>query len=117
MARQRGFALPSAAEEPPVKIEDAPAVPKLSVRLRVAAHTETAAAIGRAWGPDLEVVDLTEDGFWLKPAGRDLERFAQWMRHRWTGGMGVSRSRGAVQLVPEPGGYVPGGGVAPREEW
>lgn len=110
-----------AEEEQPAAVEDTPEEPapvKLSVKLRMEAHTEIAAAIGRAWGADLEVLDLTADGFWLKPAGRDLERFARWLRQRWAGGFGVSRSRGAVQLVVHPeGGYVPGAGVTPSVEW
>lgn len=111
--------------EPAAALEDTstaspaePAPAKQSYLMRVEQHTAVAAAIKDAWGLELALEDVTAEGFWLRPAPRYLERFAQWMRQRWAGGLGVDRSRGAVQLVVHPeGGYVPGAGAAPAREW
>lgn len=52
------------------------------------------------------------------PVKGDLEAFYQWIRVRWTGGLGDGRSRGFIHLDRRDGGhFVPGAGVRPAVEW
>lgn len=54
----------------------------------------------------------------LYPAeGRSLESFYQWIRMRWSGGLGDGRHKGFIHLDTDGGGFVPGGGVRPAAEW
>jgi uncharacterized protein YcbK (DUF882 family) len=49
---------------------------------------------------------------------RSLESFYQWIRLRWTGGLGDGRNRGFIHLDTRGnGGFVPGAGVRPAAEW
>jgi hypothetical protein len=52
------------------------------------------------------------------PSTRSLEEFYQWIRRRWTGGLGDGRNRGFIHLDTRGGGgFVPGAGVGPCAEW
>lgn len=52
------------------------------------------------------------------PTKGDLDRFYQWIRVRWTGGLGDGRPRGFVHLDTRSGGhFVPGAGARPVAEW
>lgn len=53
------------------------------------------------------------------PVGRSLESFYQWIRVRWSGGLGDGRARGFIHLDTHDGtrGFVPGAGVRPIREW
>ncbi|MGA0099663.1 MAG: glucosaminidase domain-containing protein [Steroidobacteraceae bacterium] len=55
----------------------------------------------------------------LYPVDRSLESFYQWIRGRWTGGLGDGRARGFVHLDlnGKSGAFVPGAGVRPAREW
>ena len=58
------------------------------------------------------------EAFDVYPADRPLEAFYQWIRPRWTGGLGDGRRRGFIHLdTRNGGGFVPGGGVRPYTEW
>ena len=59
------------------------------------------------------------DAFDIYPSGgRSLEAFYQWIRVRWTGGLGDGRHRGFIHLDTRNGGrFVPGAGVRPSVEW
>lgn len=60
----------------------------------------------------------TGEAFDIYPVDRSLEEFYQWIRRRWTGGLGDGRGRGFIHLDRRNGGYfVPGGGVHPSVEW
>lgn len=60
----------------------------------------------------------TGAAFDVYPVGRSLESFYQWIRVRWTGGLGDGRPRGFVHLDTRGGGgFVPGAGVRPAAEW
>lgn len=60
----------------------------------------------------------TGEAFDIYPVDRSLEDFYQWIRRRWTGGLGDGRNRGFVHLDRRNGGhFVPGGGVYPSTEW
>lgn len=61
---------------------------------------------------------VTGEAFDIYPVDRSLESFYQWIRGRWTGGLGDGRSKGFVHLDVAGGGrFVPGGGVRPSREW
>lgn len=52
------------------------------------------------------------------PVTGSIEAFYQWIRRRWTGGLGDGRSRGFIHLDTRGGGgFVPGAGVSPSGEW
>lgn len=58
------------------------------------------------------------EAFDVYPTDRPLQAFYQWIRPRWTGGLGDGRGRGFVHLdTRNGGGFVPGGGVRPYTEW
>jgi GH24 family phage-related lysozyme (muramidase) len=60
----------------------------------------------------------TGEAFDLYPTTRSLESFYQWIRTRWTGGLGDGRNRGFVHLDTRGGGcFVPGSGARPAAEW
>jgi len=60
----------------------------------------------------------TGEAFDIYPVDRSIEEFYQWIRRRWTGGLGDGRGRGFVHLDRRNGGhFVPGGGVYPSVEW
>jgi hypothetical protein len=54
----------------------------------------------------------------IYPVGRSLEEFYQWIRVRWSGGLGDGRHRGFIHLDRRSrGGFVPGAGARPCTEW
>lgn len=54
----------------------------------------------------------------LYPVGRDLQSFYEWVRVRWTGGLGDGRNKGFIHLDRRNGGgFVPGAGARPAAEW
>lgn len=58
------------------------------------------------------------EAFDVYPVDRSLESFYQWIRVRWTGGLGDGRYRGFAHLdTRKGGGFVPGAGVRPVAEW
>jgi hypothetical protein len=58
------------------------------------------------------------EAFDVYPVDRSLESFYQWIRNRWTGGLGDGRNRGFVHLdTRDGGGFVPGAGARPAAEW
>lgn len=58
------------------------------------------------------------EAFDIYPRGRGLEEFYQWIRVRWTGGLGDGRNRGFIHLDTRNGGhFVPGAGARPSVEW
>jgi hypothetical protein len=58
------------------------------------------------------------EAFDVYPTDKPLEAFYQWIRPRWTGGLGDGRHRGFIHLdTRNGGGFVPGGGVRPYTEW
>ena len=61
---------------------------------------------------------VTGEAFDIYPVDRSLESFYQWIRHRWTGGLGDGRPRGFIHLDTRGGGgFVPGAGARPAAEW
>ena len=61
---------------------------------------------------------VSGEAFDIYPVDRTLESFYQWIRVRWTGGLGDGRNRGFVHLdIRGGGGFVPGAGVRPAAEW
>ena len=58
------------------------------------------------------------EAFDVYPSDKPLEAFYQWIRPRWTGGLGDGRHRGFIHLdTRNGGGFVPGGGARPYTEW
>jgi hypothetical protein len=54
----------------------------------------------------------------LYPVGRDLQSFYDWIRVRWSGGLGDGRNKGFIHLDRRNGGgFVPGAGARPAAEW
>jgi hypothetical protein len=61
---------------------------------------------------------VSGEAFDVYPVDRSLESFYQWIRTRWTGGLGDGRNRGFVHLDTRGGGgFVPGSGARPAAEW
>lgn len=61
---------------------------------------------------------VSGEAFDCYPVGRSLESFYQWIRVRWTGGLGDGRNRGFIHLDRRANGhFVPGAGVRPWTEW
>jgi hypothetical protein len=102
--------------------------------LRTAAEFE---AVRMAWGRPLGVTSfyrpepinqqvggvpgsrhVSGEAFDIYPIGVSLEVFYQWIRRRWTGGLGDGRGRGFVHLDTRANGhFVPGAGVSPYVVW
>lgn len=60
----------------------------------------------------------TGEAFDVYPTDRSLESFYQWIRVRWSGGLGDGRNRGFIHLdTRNGGGFVPGAGARPAAEW
>ena len=54
----------------------------------------------------------------IYPVGGDLNGFYQWIKGRWTGGLGDGRPKGFIHLDTRDGGhFVPGAGRRPCAEW
>jgi hypothetical protein len=112
--------------------------PAASVRARL---LRTAAAFQRvreAWGRPLGVTSfyrpepinaqvggaarsrhVTGEAFDVYPVDRSIDSFYEWIRPRWTGGLGDGREpRGFIHLDTRGGGgFVPGAGRRPADEW
>lgn len=110
---------------------------KLSTRGRLLVTAKAFQEIREAWGGPLGVTSFyrpepinqqvggvpgsrhtTGEAMDIYPVGRSIEDFYQWIRRRWTGGLGDGRSRGFIHLDTRNGGhFVPGAGVHPSVEW
>ncbi len=111
--------------------------PAASVRTRLLRTAAEFQRVREAWGRPLGVTSFYRpepinaqvggvpgsrhvlgEAFDVYPVDRSLESFYQWIRTRWTGGLGDGRPRGFVHLdVRGGGGFVPGAGVRPAAEW
>jgi hypothetical protein len=111
--------------------------PGASVRSRLLRTAAEFQRVREAWGRPLGVTSfyrpepingqvggvpgskhVTGEAFDIYPVDRSLESFYQWIRTRWTGGLGDGRSRGFVHLDTRGGGgFVPGSGARPAAEW
>ena len=108
-----------------------------SVRLRILRTAQEFQKIRDAWGRPLGVTSFyrpepinaqvggvsgsrhtTGEAMDIYPTTASLESFYQWIRVRWSGGLGDGRRRGFVHLDTRGGtGFVPGGGARPAAEW
>lgn len=108
-----------------------------AVRLRLLRTAAEFQRIREAWGGPLGVTSfyrpanvnalvggvpnskhVTGEAFDIYPIGRSLGSFYQWIRVRWTGGLGDGRARGFVHVDVRGGGsFVPGAGARPFAEW
>jgi hypothetical protein len=111
--------------------------PAASVRTRLLRTAAEFQRVREAWGRPLGVTSFYRpepinaqvggvpgsrhvlgEAFDVYPVDRSLDSFYQWIRTRWTGGLGDGRPRGFVHLdVRGGGGFVPGAGVRPAAEW
>lgn len=108
-----------------------------SVRARLLKTAEAFQQVRDAWGAPLSVTSfyrpepinqevggvpnskhVTGEAMDIYPSERSLESFYQWIRVRWTGGLGDGRNKGFIHLDRRNGGgFVPGAGVRPYAEW
>lgn len=108
-----------------------------SVRSRILKTAAEFERIREAWGQPLAVTSfyrpepinsevggvqgsrhITGEAMDIYPTTRSLEEFYQWIRQRWTGGLGDGRNKGFIHLdIRGGGGFVPGAGVRPSAEW
>lgn len=111
--------------------------PNAAVRTRLVRTAEEFQKVRDAWGRPLGVTSfyrpepvnsevggvpgskhVTGEAFDVYPVDRSLESFYQWIRLRWTGGLGDGRNKGFIHLDTRGGGgFVPGAGVRPAAEW
>jgi len=111
--------------------------PNSSVRSRLIDSARAFQQVRDAWGSPLGVTSfyrpepinsevggvpnsrhVTGEAFDIYPVDRSLEAFYQWIRVRWTGGLGDGRNKGFIHLDRRnDGGFVPGAGVRPYAEW
>jgi len=111
--------------------------PQGSMRGRVLRTCQEFQKVREAWGRPLGVTSFyrpepinqqvggvpgsrhtTGEAFDVYPSDRSVDSFYQWVRVRWTGGLGDGRARGFVHLdTRSGGGFVPGAGVRPYTEW
>ena len=111
--------------------------PNTSVRTRLLATAAVFQEVRDAWGQPLKITSFyrpepingevggvpgskhtTGEAMDVYPTTRSLESFYQWIRRRWTGGLGDGRNKGFVHLDRRGGGgFVPGAGVRPAAEW
>jgi hypothetical protein len=111
--------------------------PGASVRTRLLRTAAEFQRVREAWGRPLGVTSFyrpepinaqvggvpgsrhtTGEAFDIYPVDRSLESFYQWIRTRWTGGLGDGRNRGFIHLDTRGGGsFVPGSGARPAAEW
>jgi len=111
--------------------------PAASVRTRLLRTAAEFQRVREAWGRPLGVTSfyrpepinaavggvpgsrhVTGEAFDVYPVDRSLDSFYQWIRTRWTGGLGDGRPRGFVHMDTRGGGgFVPGAGVRPAAEW
>jgi hypothetical protein len=111
--------------------------PGASVRMRLLRTAAEFQRVREAWGRPLGVTSfyrpepinaqvggvpgsrhVSGEAFDIYPVDRSLESFYQWIRRRWTGGLGDGRPRGFIHLdCRNGGGFVPGAGARPAAEW
>jgi hypothetical protein len=111
--------------------------PAASVRTRLLRTAAEFQRVREAWGQPLGVTSfyrpepinaqvggvsgsrhVTGEAFDVYPLDRSLDSFYQWIRARWTGGLGDGRRRGFVHMDTRGGGgFVPGAGARPAAEW
>ena len=111
--------------------------PSASVRLRLLRTAAEFQRVREAWGRPLGVTSfyrpepvnrqvggvpgsrhVTGEAFDIYPVDRSLDSFYQWIRRRWSGGLGDGRPRGFIHLdCRGGGGFVPGAGARPAAEW
>lgn len=111
--------------------------PSSSVRMRLLRTAAEFQRVREAWGRPLGVTSfyrpepvnrqvggvpgsrhVTGEAFDVYPVDQSLESFYQWIRRRWTGGLGDGRPRGFIHCDTRGGGgFVPGAGVRPAAEW
>lgn len=112
--------------------------PHASVQARLIKTAQEFQRIRDAWGKPLGITSFyrpepingqvggvpgsrhtTGDAIDVYPvSGGSLEGFYQWIRPRWTGGLGDGRKRGFIHLdLRNDGHFVPGAGVRPFVEW
>jgi hypothetical protein len=111
--------------------------PGASVRMRLLRTAAEFQRVREAWGRPLGVTSfyrpepinaqvggvpgsrhVSGEAFDVYPVDRSLESFYQWIRRRWTGGLGDGRARGFIHLDTRGGGgFVPGAGARPAAEW
>jgi len=61
---------------------------------------------------------VSGEAFDVYPVGASLDGFYQWIRPRWSGGLGDGRSKGFIHLDTRNNGhFVPGAGSRPYTEW
>ena len=61
---------------------------------------------------------VSGEAFDVYPVGASIDAFYQWIRTRWTGGLGDGRNKGFIHLDTRANGhFVPGSGVRPYTEW
>ena len=61
---------------------------------------------------------VTGEAMDVYPVSRSLEEFYQWIRHRWSGGLGDGRNKGFIHLdTRSGGGYVAAANATPAAEW
>lgn len=107
------------------------------VERRILATAEQFQRVRDAWGQPIGVTSLyrpepinaavggvagsrhvSGEAMDVYPVNRSMESFYQWIRVRWSGGLGDGRHRGFIHLdTAGGGGFVPGAGVRPRREW
>jgi hypothetical protein len=113
-------------------------VPTSDAVKRTLLHTATQfQAIRAAWGKPLGVTSFyrpepinrqvggvpgsrhtTGEAFDIYPVSGSLSEFYNWLRPRWSGGLGDGRNRGFVHCdTRNGGGFHAGGGVKPCAEW
>jgi len=111
--------------------------PTSSVRTRLLRTAAEFQRVREAWGRPLGVTSFYRpepinaqvggvpgsrhvlgEAFDLYPVDRSLDSFYQWIKVRWTGGLGDGRPRGFVHMDTRGGGgFVPGAGARPAAEW
>lgn len=111
--------------------------PAASVRTRLLRTAAEFQRVREAWGRPLGVTSfyrpepingevggvpgsrhVSGEAFDIYPVDRSLESFYQWIRTRWTGGLGDGRPRGFIHFDTRGGGgFVPGAGARPAAEW
>lgn len=111
--------------------------PNDSVRARLLKTAEAFQQVRDSWGGALGVTSfyrpepinsevggvpnsrhVSGEAMDIYPVDQSLETFYQWIRVRWTGGLGDGRNKGFIHLdTRNGGGFVPGAGARPYAEW
>lgn len=112
-------------------------VPKGAVINRIMKTADQFEQIRRAWGRHIGVTSfyrpepinsqvggvpnsrhVSGEAMDIYPIGSSINTFYQWIRQRWTGGLGDGRHRGFIHLDTRNNGhFVPGAGVRPYVEF